>query len=201
MATLFSSSPPSLPLHPTHLDAIAVSTSPTSTLTPSPATTSASSPTTSRSIPGTMLGRCKAQHWSREMPPSGKSGGGAPSRSFKEVLLAAASVVSSDSVSAPPASPLCSTSPRILLRPADSRQPPSRRSLDAGGRQEVESQRSRKTRLRAEREQRRRVPADLRGLCFNYFSPNHRVGACNNRTRCFKCWLTGRRAYWCPFFE
>ena len=134
------------------------------------------------------------------MPPSGKSGGGAPSRSFKEVLLAAASVVSSDSVSAPPASPLCSTSPRILLRPADSRQPPSRRSLDAGGRQEVESQRSRKTRLRAEREQRRRVPADLRGLCFNYFSPNHRVGACNNRTRCFKCWLTGRRAYWCPFF-
>jgi len=79
---------------------------------------------------------------------------------------------------------------RLLPRP--------KRGPDAEGWLKAESRRSRKARLLVERGPRRRVPADLRGRCFNCFSPDHRAAACNNRTRCFKCRRLGHRALWCP---
>ncbi|CAN6170763.1 unnamed protein product [Urochloa humidicola] len=94
MATLSSppptpSAPPPFPLPPNLLDAIANATSPTPALTPSPAATSPSSLPASRSLPATATGRSKAQRWSRDTPPSGKSGGGVSPVSFKEAVLAA----------------------------------------------------------------------------------------------------------------
>ncbi|CAO2045655.1 unnamed protein product [Urochloa humidicola] len=199
MATLspppHPSSPPPLP---SHLDATTLPTSPTPALTPSPAATSPPPHQASRSPQDTAAGRNKSQRWGRDTPPSGKSGGGgAYPPSFKAALLS--------TVAAAPPSPSSAQSenpprivPRILLRVADSRPSPAKRGPDAEGWQEAESKRSRKARRRAERGPRRRVPADLRGLCFNCFAPEHRAAACLNRTRCFRCRRPGHRASWCP---
>jgi hypothetical protein len=130
------SSPPrpsSPPLLPSHLDAITLPTSLTPALSPSPAATSPSRQPASRFPQGTAAGRSRSQRWSSDTPPSGKSGGGAPPPSFKEVLL-----------SKPPEAPSARSldqlessfhpAPRILLRVADSRPSPSRRGPDADGR-------------------------------------------------------------------
>jgi len=191
MATL--SSPLSSPLP---LDATPNPTSPMSVLIPSPAATSPSPLPASRYLPATASGRCKAQRWCQDTPPSGKSGDGATPLSFREVLLAAIPAAPAGSSSGPPVSPPRNAAPRILLRPA-ARPSLPKRGPDAKGWQQVESRRSRKARLLAERGPRRRVHADLRGRCFNCFSPDHRAAACNNRTRCFKCRRLGHRALWC----
>ncbi|RCV21634.1 hypothetical protein SETIT_4G153600v2 [Setaria italica] len=168
--------PPALPpTPPTRLDAIVASTSPTPALTPSLAATSPPSLPASRPSPVTASGRSRAQRWGRDTPPTGKSGGGAPSLSFKDALLAAI-----------PAVPECSAS--ILPR-----------GPDAEGWQEAESRRSRKAHLREERGLRCRVPVDLHDLCFNCFSQTSSV-ACNNWTHCFKCRRLGHRAVRCPIF-
>lgn len=39
---------------------------------------------------------------------------------------------------------------------------------------------------------------DLRGLCFNFFSRNHRAAACRSHPRCFKCKEIGHRFYNSP---
>jgi hypothetical protein len=44
----------------------------------------------------------------------------------------------------------------------------------------------------------RPVPADLRGKCFNCFSPSHRAVVCRRPVRCFVCRLLGHRAHVCP---
>lgn len=45
---------------------------------------------------------------------------------------------------------------------------------------------------------RRRVPADLDGRCFNYFSTAHLAIQCKQRLRCFHCRALGHRSYACP---
>ena len=112
MATL--SSPLSSPLP---LDATPNPTSPMSVLIPSPAATSPSPLPASRYLPATVSGRCKAQHWCQDTPPSGKSGDGATPLSFKEVLLAAIPAAPAGS-SSPPVSPSRNAAPRILLHPS-----------------------------------------------------------------------------------
>jgi hypothetical protein len=44
----------------------------------------------------------------------------------------------------------------------------------------------------------RPVPADLRGRCFNCFSPSHRAVECGSLVRCFHCRLPGHRVRACP---
>jgi len=124
--------------------------------------------------------------------------GGVSPLSFKEALLAAIPAAPVVASSAPAASASHNVAPRILLRQADSRPPPPTRGPDAEGWLEAESRHSRKARQRAERGPRRRVPSDLRGRCFNCFSPGHRAAACYSRTRCFTCHRLGHRALRCP---
>ncbi|CAN6272551.1 unnamed protein product [Urochloa humidicola] len=194
MATLSSPPPPPLP----SLDATPISTSPTPALTPSPAATSPSSRPASRSTPETATGRGKALRWSQDTPPSGKSGGGGFHLSFKEALLAARPVATTCAVAAPSVCSPRDVAPKILLRPAGARLPPPKLVPDVEGWLEAESHHSRKIRLRAERRPHRQVPTDLRGLCFNCFSPDHRAANCSSRPRCFKCKQLGHRARWCP---
>ncbi|CAN6201486.1 unnamed protein product [Urochloa humidicola] len=192
MATL--SSPPLVPLP---LDASPPPTSHTPALTPSPVATQIPSTPASRPSPDPTAGRSKAQRWGQDTPPSGKSGGGAPPTSYKQALLAVSPVSSRSS--APPLPEVSPrAAPRFVLRAAVSRPPPQGQGAAEGGWTEVESRRARKERLRAARGPRRRVPADLRGLCFNCFAPNHRAAACKRPPRCFKCRRLGHRACWCP---
>lgn len=196
MATL--SSPLTRPLPLPHLDASPTSTSPTPALTPSPAATSPSSQPASRSLPESAAGRDKAQRWSRDTQPSGKSGGGQPNFTFKEALLKAFPAAPVRPVVSPARPAVSPAATRILLRPEDSRPPSPRRGPDSEGWQEAVSRRSRKNRLReGQRPFCRRVPADLRGLCFNCFSPEHRAATCNLQPRCFRCRRLGHRAAWC----
>jgi hypothetical protein len=44
----------------------------------------------------------------------------------------------------------------------------------------------------------RPVPADLRGRCFNCFSPSHRAAECGSLVRCFHCRLPGHCVRVCP---
>jgi hypothetical protein len=44
----------------------------------------------------------------------------------------------------------------------------------------------------------RPIPADLRGKCFNCFSPSHRAAVCRRLVRCFLCRLSGHHASVCP---
>ncbi|CAN6381339.1 unnamed protein product [Urochloa humidicola] len=184
------SSPPPLPLH---LDATTLPTSPMPVLSPSSAATSSSPHPTSRSLQDTAAGRNRSQRWSRDTPPSGKTGSGAPPLSFKEALLstppaALASPSPAPSISSP------RTAPWILLQVSNSCPSPAKWAPDADGWRGEESRRSHKARWRADRGPRRRVLADLRGLCFNCFGPEHRVVACTNSTRCFRCHHLSHRA-------
>ncbi|CAN6272591.1 unnamed protein product [Urochloa humidicola] len=188
------SPPSSLPSHP---DTISHPTSPTPALTPSPAATSSPSHPASRPFQDTAVGRNKSQRWSRDTPPSGKSGGGISPLSFKDALLSTFPPAPSASALAPSES-LPRPAPRILLRVANSRSSLAKRSPDAEGWQEAESKCSRKAHQMVERGSRRLVPTDLRGLCFNCFSPEHRAAVCTNRTRCFRCRRLGHRASRCP---
>jgi hypothetical protein len=44
----------------------------------------------------------------------------------------------------------------------------------------------------------RPVPVDLRGRCFNCFSPSHRAAECGSLVRCFHGRLPGHRVRACP---
>jgi hypothetical protein len=62
----------------------------------------------------------------------------------------------------------------------------------------VEGRRSHRQRLRPSRPTPRPIPADLRGKCFNCFSPSHRVAVCRPSVCCFRCRLPGHHAHVCP---
>ncbi|CAN6381159.1 unnamed protein product [Urochloa humidicola] len=191
------SSPPALPFN---LDATTSPTSLTLVLTPSPAATASSPPPASSLLQDIEAGRNKALRWSRDTPPTGKSGDSSPPPSYKEALLS--------KIPMPPSGQYSSLvvnsprpAPRFVLRVVDSWPPPPKRGPNTEGWQQAESKRSRKARLRATRRPHRRVPADLRGLCFNCLSPNHRAAAFYSKTHCFKCRRLGHRALRCPGFS
>lgn len=87
--------------------------------------------------------------------------------------------------------------PKIVLKTRP-RQVAVKQDPDELGWQKVESRRTRRARLKELRAPRRPVPLDLRGRCFNCFSPAHRAAACRKGPRCFKCHELGHRFYFCP---
>ncbi|KAG2642375.1 hypothetical protein PVAP13_2KG216930, partial [Panicum virgatum] len=165
------------------------------TLPPSPAATLTTSP--ARGTPE-LRGRSKAQRWVRDSPPTGKSGGATPI-SFKEaLLLGIAARASPQSPRSTPRSSPRGSRPRIVVRDA----PRQRRSPatvpDTDGWVTAVCRKSRLAVRRAERRPPRPVPVDLRGKCFNCFSPWHRASSCKSSTRCFICHKSGHRSYICP---
>jgi hypothetical protein len=71
-----------------------------------------------------------------------------------------------------------------------------------GGWQLVESKKSKRHRLKLERQrQRRPVPEDLAGRCFNCLSQDHFVFQCTQKTRCFRCREQGHRSFECSLLK
>ncbi|TVU25176.1 hypothetical protein EJB05_27661, partial [Eragrostis curvula] len=87
---------------------------------------------------------------------------------------------------------------RILLRSTVHVPKQTQQGPDAEGWTKVESRSTRRSRACHVRGLRRPVPADLRGKCFNCFSPNHRAFFCRSSPRCFCCQAVGHRSYVCP---
>ena len=194
------SSPPPPPL--LDVGTLPTATSPLPELTPSPVATFPSpSPPASVTPSCAASGRGKSLGWSQETPPSGKSGGGPSPPSFKEVLLGAIAAAAPPSVGSPrasaPVSPVVTSSPRIVLRKGTTRREPPLVGPDAEGWVPAVSRHTRKELHRRGRLPRRPVPADLRGRCFNCFSPRHRAVSCRSSPRCFRCRATGHRSYDC----
>jgi hypothetical protein len=48
---------------------------------------------------------------------------------------------------------------------------------------------------------RRGTSVNLRGRCFNCFSPNHLVASCRYPPRCFRCFKLGHQASRCPAIQ
>jgi hypothetical protein len=114
--------------------------------------------------------------------------------SFREVAVASLASM------APPSSPQPATAvpPQIILRSKVHCPQQSKRSPDAEavmGEGGVPRCRRMHSRLRLP--PKRPVPADLRDLCFNCFSPVHRAAQCRSRHRCFKCRSIGHLSYYC----
>ncbi|KAG2586605.1 hypothetical protein PVAP13_5NG062381 [Panicum virgatum] len=149
--------------------------------TPTPAVTPTPAATSPLCSPGAPSWRC--------------SGGGAPLRSFKDVLLAA--LKASTAPACPPSSAPGRADARVVVRPRGSSHPGHRPVPDADGWFSVVSRRKRKE-LRCLARQPRRVPADLRGRCFNCFSARHRAASYRSGTQCFRCRSTGHRCSDCP---
>ncbi|CAN6243339.1 unnamed protein product [Urochloa humidicola] len=185
-------------------------TSPTPASIPGPAATpkgaslcrtaflSSPAPGTTSSFPET-VGRPKALRWSNDSPPTGKSGGGAPS--YVEILLtgvlpAAASQASDASVATGNESPR--SSPRYVIQNGGGSGTKVSSVPDADGWTDVMSRRRRREQRRQEFRSRRPVPVDLRGKCFNCFSPSHRAASCRTGPRWFRCRALGHRSFRCP---
>jgi hypothetical protein len=62
----------------------------------------------------------------------------------------------------------------------------------------VVSRRARWRRPRPSKPPPRPIPVDVRGKCFNCFSPSHRAAVCRRPVRCFSYGLPGHRAHVCP---
>ncbi|CAN6355827.1 unnamed protein product [Urochloa humidicola] len=185
-------------------------TSPTPAPTPGPAATPKGASLCRTAFPfspapGTIsrypetVGRPKALRWSNESPPSGKSGGGAPS--YVEVLLkgalpATASQTSDALAAAGGESPR--SAPRFVPQKKGGGGMKVSPRLDADGWTYVMGRRQRRELRRQELRPCRPVPVDLRGKCFNCFSPSHRAASCRTRPRCFRCRALGHRSSGCP---
>lgn len=139
-------------------------------------------------------GRSKFLRWSEGSPGSSSPGAlftdGASS--FRDV----AALVRPPLQETPPPV-IVKPPPRIVLRsevhvPAASKPQP-----DADGWVKVVPHASRRQSLPLGRRERRPVPVDLRGRCFNCFSDAHRAAPCRSRPRCFKCKELGHRAAVC----
>jgi hypothetical protein len=70
--------------------------------------------------------------------------------------------------------------------------------VDGDGWIRVEGRRTRRATAGTSKPLPRPVPVDLRGKCFNCFSPSHRAAACQSLVRCFSCRQPGHRALSCP---
>ncbi|CAO2149265.1 unnamed protein product [Urochloa humidicola] len=143
-------------------------------------------------------GRPKALRWSNDSPPSGKSGRGAPS--YVEVLRtgvcpAAASPAAIVSAAAGDVSPR--SAPRVVLQGVECNESKAMGAPDADGWTYVMGRRRRGEQRRHVLWPRRSVPVDLRGKCFNCFSPNHRAANCKLKMRCFRCHVLGHRSSEC----
>ncbi|CAO2202168.1 unnamed protein product [Urochloa humidicola] len=200
--------PPASPLPPP--PGASTPTSPTPASTPDPAATTIdatpgqSSPFLSTPAPGTPPsssagGRPKTQRWCNDSPPTGKSGGGAPS--YVEVLRLGMRLESAAlktpviTASAAAASPRAA--PRIVLASDGRGQRKGTLNMeqDEEGWSPVLGRRRR--RECGHQGPRRLVPTDLRGKCFNCFSPEHRAASCKLKTRCFRCRGLGHRSAEC----
>ncbi|CAO2189399.1 unnamed protein product [Urochloa humidicola] len=206
-------SPPlSSRLPPVRPGAATPTTSLPSPLTPSPTATpppvaphspASLSPAASGTPPCIPIGRGKSQRWCRDTPPTGKSGGGAATPSFKDVLLGGTAgpvAAPAPAIAASPtpaaASPVV-IRPRITVLPVVNRPQVSSEGPDAEGWFTALSRRTRKENRWLERRPRRSVPVDLRGRCFNCFSTRHRAASCRSRSRCFRCREMGHLSYAC----
>ncbi|CAN6272676.1 unnamed protein product [Urochloa humidicola] len=201
-------SPPPLPSPGASLP-----TSPTPASTPGPAATTTVASTcraaTFSPAPGAVspihatAGRPKALRWCVDTPSSGKSGSGSPP-SFLEALLSGTPAMASQEsggthrmtsvVAGGTSAPVI---PRIVLVEQERGPRLAARVPDADGWMEAKSRRARQERRRHELRPRRPVPADLRGRCFNCFSPDHRAASCRSKTRCFRCRALGHRSSAC----
>ena len=144
-----------------------------------------------------LTGRNKALRWSRETPPTGKSGGLSP-LSFEDALLAgiAASGLPLPPTTASPVSPPPSAV-RIVVRP-DAWGPAAQViGLDAEGWRLALGRKARLAAGRLVRRPPRLVVVDRRGRCFNCFSQRHRATSCRSSTWCFRCREKGHRSYVC----
>lgn len=180
-----SLSPPSPSPSPTRPDAITLR-SPSPEFIPNSATTPSNPSGAALGIepryPAASLeGRSKFQRWSNESPVSSSSGGSqrAP-RSFKEAVLL--NVGSSSEVVKEADCGCTADLSRVTARPCQ----------EGDGWQVVGRRRARRTVPRLS------PPVDLRGRCFNCFSPSHFAAACRRPTRCFGCRGLGHRALECP---
>ncbi|CAN6227693.1 unnamed protein product [Urochloa humidicola] len=196
----FASSPPSPPGAPP-------TTSLTPDSTPEPAATHSAIPANPATpAPGAIppthpppAGRSKEQRWCDNSPKSSLSGESVAApptrRSYRDVVGISVSAAAQPEPRSPA---VASPPPRIILRPSARIPPPPRRVRDADGWEQVESRAQRRIRVEISNRPRRPVPADLRGLCFNCFSGEHRAAQCRSQTRCFKCRTLGHRSSACP---
>jgi hypothetical protein len=156
------------PLHPT---ASRRSSSQRPAATPLATPASVSSPSlTAQSLTVLPGGRSKAQRWCEHEFPSAASLSQCDSRrSYKEVLV-------------------------------DGRSSACGADVGNGGWVRVVGRRfhHRSPRTPLPSQPPRPVPADLRGRCFNCFSPSHRAAECGSLVRCFHCRLPGHRVRACP---
>ncbi|KAG2590106.1 hypothetical protein PVAP13_5NG382200 [Panicum virgatum] len=197
---LSSPSPRLTPSSATTINPPPFTPNPAATISPSLSTPkpAVSGTSLSASPAGAQHGRTRAQRWSQETPPEGKSTG-VPTPSFRDVLLAEIAARAREVVVEAPVPPSPTHhSPRIVVFPAPRQSPVRPLGPDADGWQPAVSRRSRQVARRLARRPHRPVPADLRGKCFNCFSPRHRAVACNSSTRCFLCRALGHRSYGCP---
>lgn len=190
-----SASPTSNPTPvPTHGPAATVVSS-TDAIHPSPKTSGTLSPLASLPNPCPTTGRSKAQRWNYCSPSSsdGPTSGDWAPPSYRDILL----TFGSEASQAPQvATVVVRMPPRITLK-AQPRQAPVANAVDEQGWQKVESCRSHKARLKALSAPRRLVLVDLRGRCFNCFSPELRAALYRSRPRCLKCKNLGHRSYTC----
>ncbi|CAN6360594.1 unnamed protein product [Urochloa humidicola] len=219
MASVRSPPPPPPGAHlPTSLTPAPIP-GPTATLkgasacSPSPAPGTCTSPPSSPSPSAiaSIVGRSKAQRWCCESPPSGKSGGGAPT--FMEVLLSCAqpatTTASGTASQAPGVNQAASivagegipAVPHIVLREEGRGHVKTARRPLPDGLLQVQSRRERKERQRLELRPRRTIPVDLRGKCFNCFSEDHRAMNCKSKPHCFHCRGVGHRIANCRGFS
>jgi hypothetical protein len=184
---------PPLPLPPLSLPSPGLpppadsSAPPTHSLTlvilPRPAATqpatlaSASSPLSAQSVAALPGGRSKAQRWCEEDLPSAASRSDLR-RSYKEALVDGRSTACGAAL-------------------VDGRSTAYGADIGDGGWVKVVGRRSHH-RSPCPPLPFRPVPVDLRGKCFNCFSPSHRAAECGSLVRCFHCRLPRHQVRACP---
>jgi hypothetical protein len=185
---------------------------------PTPASTPGSAdtlrlPTSGQASPSRSGGRSRFERWRDASPRSAESDSfpwrKLPTKSFYEVAAAARKVTAP----APVARPVCSqegcsssVQKRSVygLSSTASGMAQVARSAEklVGGWQLVESKQSKRRRLKLEpQRQRRPVPEDLAGRCFNCLSQDHFSFQCTQKTRCFRCREQGHRSFECSLLK
>jgi hypothetical protein len=161
--------------------------SPSTVATPAPATTPLPCPL---GFCASQVGRSKFQRWDDNA--SGSSSGGTV-HSYKEALLSSSGATSQEvdvNTSTVARPKLCDKERRLrrreVLVPVDKED----------GWQVVKSRKQFRC-----ASARRGTIVNLRGRCFNCFSPNHLVASCRCPPRCFRCFKLGHQASCCPSIQ